>query len=189
MPLHLFSKWKYWITPHIVDHLSSTIPSPLPPPHIKGVGSFIIYSPPSFEYLLCNNSFSPELQSLPLPLLIVWLHPSLRFPELRLVWSPESPSSFLNIHGELPCITVIARSNSDEFLPLQVHRESKVSHSLQFLHPVHTIFYTKINSNSRTLHQHHSLFKKLCSNLWIKFSFRDILRFCRIAWGYQLVNM
>jgi hypothetical protein len=38
------------------------------------------------------------------------------------------------IHGELPCITIVVRSNFSEFLPSQVHHELNDSHSLQSLY-------------------------------------------------------
>jgi hypothetical protein len=140
--------------------------------HIKEVGSLIIrrhiHSPPFFGFLLCKNSFSRELKSLPLPLLTVRPHPSLYHPELRPVRSPEGPPSSPSIHGKLLYITTTVYSNCGEFLPSQVHYALNASHGLQSLHLVHIISRTKINPNSRdksrTLHQHMYLFEKLCSN-------------------------
>jgi hypothetical protein len=148
LPLLLFSlKWKHWRT---LLALHSTVypPSLLP---IKGTESLIIHrhihSSPSFEFLLRKNSLLLELKSPP---------PLYRL-ELWSVRSLESPSSFPNIHGELPCITATARSNSDKFIPW-IH----VSHSLQSLHSVHATPHTKTTpnfmKNCRTLHQHPYLF-------------------------------
>jgi hypothetical protein len=134
--------------------------------HIKGAVSLTIYrlihSPPYFRFLLHKNSLSPELKSLPLPLLAAWLCLSLHRPELQLVRSSGSSSSSSSIHGELLCITAAMRSNSSEFLSSQVHRAPNASHSLQYLHPLHSISHTKINpnyrKNSRILHQHPCFF-------------------------------
>jgi hypothetical protein len=164
---------------------------------IKGVGSLIIHhhihSPSYFRFLLHKNSLSPKLKSPPPPLLAARPHMSLRHLQLRLV-SPPPPllaarphMSFRHlqlrlvrsqraslpppsIHGGLSRIIVTIRSNSGEFLPLQIHRKHTASHSLQYLHSVHIIFHTKIKSkfqkNPRNLHQHHCLFEKFHSNLW-----------------------
>jgi hypothetical protein len=126
-----------------------------------------IHSMSYFRFLLHKNSLSPELKSPPLPLLTARPHMSLRRPELRSVRSPKRTFSSPNIHSELPCITTATRSNSNEFLSSHVHREPNVSHSLQYLHPVHVIFHIKINlnfkKNIRTLHQNSYHFEKLCS--------------------------
>jgi hypothetical protein len=182
-------------TPAVISPPQHRLPSLLRP--IKGIERLTIchhiHSPPSVGFLLRKNLLLLELKSWPPSLLTARPHPSLCHPKVRPVRSSESPSSSLSIHNKLPCITIIARSNFGEFFPLQVHRESNVSHSLQSLDSIHVISYMKINlnfkKNSKTLHQHPYLFEKFCFNLWfwIKFDSKDILKSRSIAQCYQLV--
>jgi hypothetical protein len=126
---------------------TSMVPSPLPPLPYKRCQEPHNLPPhlfPAFLWVsLMKNSFSLELSH-------CRYHSSLPgHPELRSVRSSESPSSSPSIHAKLSYITATACSNSDEFLPSQVHHESNASHGLQSLHSVHIIFRMKINPNSK----------------------------------------
>jgi hypothetical protein len=155
-------------SPSTVYPLQYHLPSLLHP--IKGVGSLIIrrriHSLPSFEFLLRKNSLSSELKSPPPPLLAARSHPSLCHVELRSVRSSESPSSSPSIHDELPCIRTTARSNSNEFLLSQVHRESNASHSLQSLSLLRAVNYRGSVPVSRA-------FRSLLPSTWAQMTCDD----------------
>jgi hypothetical protein len=161
-------------SPLTIDHFSSTISSPLPhppykrrrEPHNSSAQPFSAFLWVSLVQELTLTGAQVAAATTPhRPMAFVVLRP-----DLRLVRSPESPSSSPSIHVELPCITTTAHLNSSEFLSSQVHHESNGSHSIESLHPIHVISLTKINPNFRkkfkTLHEHHYLFGKFFSNLY-----------------------